>query len=67
MHWEAVEFEVPNFAGLTWRRTIDTAQPSPMDILPLEDAPIFTNDSYLVTARSIVALTTRVPAPGGGA
>jgi len=67
MHWEAVEFEIPQFQGLTWRRTIDTAQPSPMDILPLEQAPIFANGSYLVTARSIVAVTTRVPMPGGGA
>jgi glycogen operon protein len=67
MHWEAVEFEVPQFAGLTWRRTIDTAQPTPLDILPLEEAPIFSNNKYLVTGRSIVALTTRVPSSGGGA
>jgi len=66
MHWEAVEFEIPHFEGLTWRRTIDTAQPTPLDILPLAQAPMYTTNKYLVTARSIVALTTRVPIPEGG-
>ena len=67
MHWEAVEFEIPQFEGLNWRRTIDTAQPTPLDILPLAEAPVFVDNKYLVTARSIVALTTRVPSTGGGA
>jgi glycogen operon protein len=61
MYWEPVEFRLPRFEGLNWRRTIDTAQPSPNDILPLAEAPVFSGDSYLVTGRSIVAFTTRIP------
>ena len=67
MHWDAVEFQVPRYDGLTWRRTLDTAQNSPQDILPIEEAPIFEGNSYLVTGRSIVALTTSTPQSGGGA
>ena len=67
MHWEAVDFQIPRYEGLTWRRTIDTAQSSPFDILPLSEAPVFDGGSYLVTGRSIVVLTTRLPEPGGSA
>lgn len=67
MHWDAVEFQIPRYEGLTWRRTIDTALPSPQDIMSIEEAPVMNQDTYLVTARSVVAMTTRIPYTGGSA
>ncbi len=51
--WEAMHFQLPEIYG-GWLRVIDTFAPSPRDILPLGDAPVFSEDSYLVHARSIV-------------
>jgi len=61
MYWEPVEFKIPSYDGLTWRRTIDTALSSPNDIVAPEQAPIIDSGNYLVTGRSIVAVTTRIP------
>ena len=33
MHWDALDFDVPVVKGYGWYRIIDTAQPSPNDIV----------------------------------
>jgi glycogen operon protein len=57
--WEPLDFELPppgdGRAG-AWRRWIDTAQPSPDDIVPWEEAPALAGLTYRVEARSVVAL-----------
>ncbi|MBE9098321.1 glycogen debranching protein GlgX [Vacuolonema iberomarrocanum] len=59
MHWDSVEFQLPNIAGCRWYRSLDTALPSPHDItLVGQEEPIDVS-SYLLTARSIVILDSR--------
>ena len=58
-YWEPLQFELPPSPGAdrdVWRRCIDTALPSPDDILPWEDAPVVKETSYVVQPRSIVLL-----------
>jgi glycogen operon protein len=66
-YWEALRFELPP-AGDTgsdaWRRCLDTALPTPEDIIPWEKAPCVAGPSYLVQPRSIAVLM--VPAAGRG-
>jgi glycogen operon protein len=57
--WEPLDFELPRFAdgsARAWRRWIDTAQPSPDDIVPWEKAPKVPGLNYRAEARSVVAL-----------
>jgi isoamylase len=58
-HWEALDFELPP-AGKNgrakWHRWIDTAQATPNDIMPWEEAPTLPGRSYRVEARSVVVL-----------
>ncbi|MEO1145897.1 MAG: glycogen debranching protein GlgX [Cyanobacteria bacterium J06638_22] len=59
MHWDSVEFQLPDIAGCRWYRSLDTALPSPHDItLVGQEEPIDVS-SYLLTARSIVILDSR--------
>ncbi len=55
-HHEALDFELPCSAGGVWRRWIDTAQASPLDIMPWNEAPVFQGSRYRVGAHSVVAL-----------
>jgi glycogen operon protein len=55
-HHEALDFELPCSAGGVWRRWIDTAQASPLDIMPWIEAPVFEGTHYRVGAHSVVAL-----------
>jgi glycogen operon protein len=57
-YWEPLAFEVPAAATSrhSWQRCIDTALPSPDDILPIEDAPVFTGTRYVAQPRSVVLL-----------
>ncbi len=57
MHSEPVEFQIPKYNGLVWRRSVDTALPSPMDIDIIESQQLATT-LYLVTAHSIVVLVS---------
>jgi glycogen operon protein len=58
-YWEHLQFELP-FAWddqrLTWLRWIDTALPSPQDIIPWEKAPAVTEPHYRACARSVAIL-----------
>lgn len=60
MYWEELAFALPAPpAGCTWVRVIDTAEPSPQDIVDMNDpaagSPI-TGKSYTAQARSVVVL-----------
>jgi glycogen operon protein len=57
--WEPLDFELPrprDGGASAWRRWIDTAQLSPDDIVPWEEAPTVPGLTYRVEARSVVAL-----------
>jgi len=58
-YWEPLEFELPALAGgkpCLWRRWIDTALPTPDDIVPWEEAPRVPGLAYRAEGRSVVAL-----------
>jgi glycogen operon protein len=55
-HWEDHEFTVPAGSASSWRRVVDTALPSPQDIVEPGKEPHLQNETYEVRARSIVVL-----------
>ena len=61
-YWEPLVFELPPTAnGQSWRRCIDTALPSPDDILPWNEAPPVPATSYVVAPRSVVVCAQGLP------
>ena len=52
-------FDVPALDGRSWHRVIDTALPSPADIVDLDCAAAFSERTYSVDARSLVLLASR--------
>jgi glycogen operon protein len=59
MHWEALEFEIPQIDGLKWYRSIDTSLASPNDISLFEDQIPINDPTYTLTSRSVVVLISR--------
>jgi glycogen operon protein len=59
MYWDALEFEIPQVEGLRWYRSIDTALPSPNDIATLENQIPINDNTYTLSARSVVVLASR--------
>jgi isoamylase len=55
-YWEGLEFELPAPVGGPWRRWIDTARPSPEDIVEWPSAPPVAGATYRAAPRSVVAL-----------
>jgi len=56
---EPLEFELPTVKGQSWHRLVDTALPSPRDILPTaEAAPVETN-RYPMQPQSVVILVAK--------
>jgi isoamylase len=58
-YWEPLDFELPpagEKSGNPWRRWIDTAQESPNDIVPWEEASSVPGMTYRAEARSVVVL-----------
>ena len=56
-YWEPLDFELPRLAvGRSWRRWIDTALESPLDISPWHTAPPVAGDSYRVESRSVAMM-----------
>jgi glycogen operon protein len=58
-YWEPLAFELPpteDGRARSWRRWIDTALPSPNDIVPWQEAMEVPASSYRAEARSVVAL-----------
>ena len=57
--WEPLDFELPPLPGWAdsgWRRIIDTAQPSPHDLVAFEQAPPVAGATHRVQSRSVVVL-----------
>ena len=58
-YWEPLHFElppVPDGSDNPWRRWIDTALDSPLDIVPWQTAPSIPGFTYRAEARSVVVL-----------
>jgi glycogen operon protein len=56
-HWENQRFMVPEDRPLRWRRVVDTARPSPEDIVEPGSESKLESADYLVRARSVVVLS----------
>ncbi len=57
--WKPLEFQLPPpLVGNCWRRLMDTALPSPFDIVTPMHAPAVTSSSYGAQPRSIVLLSS---------
>ena len=59
-YWEPLKFRIPaSPSGRRWRRTVDTALPSPDDALDPDEGPVVpVMHSYRVEARSLVILVS---------
>ena len=59
--WQPLRFTLPptGLADGRWHRWIDTARPSPNDIVAWEQAPPLPDHAYAVQARSVVALVVK--------
>jgi glycogen operon protein len=56
MYWEALDFELPIVRGRRWHRLVDTARPSPEDIVEdVRQAPL-EGDRVRVEGRSVLIL-----------
>jgi isoamylase len=58
-YWEPLTFElppVPDDGRHPWRRYLDTARPSPDDVLSWEEAAPVSEARYVVTPRAVVVL-----------
>ena len=65
-YWEPLTFELPALPEASqgaWRRCIDTALPSPDDIVLWATAPSLSQTTYTVSPRSMVLLARALPAP----
>jgi len=54
-----VEMPLPSLSGRTWRRAIDTGQPSPGDIFEPSDQPLIKESFYRVSSHSVVVFESR--------
>jgi glycogen operon protein len=62
-YWEPLEFKLPTAGERNygpWRRWIDTALKSPLDIVEWRAAPAISDQIYRVEARSVVVLLRHV-------
>ena len=59
MYWERLDFEVPEIAGRSWSKAVDTAAPSPKDIFEEGAEPPFAGRICPVEPHSIVVLVAR--------
>jgi glycogen operon protein len=59
MYWDTLDFEVPIVPDRRWRRLVDTARPSPEDIVKdVRQSPIEA-DRVRVEGRSVLILLSR--------
>jgi glycogen operon protein len=59
MYWEALDFEVPVVPGRRWYRLLDTARPSPEDIVETAHQVPIEGHQVRVESRSVVVLLSR--------
>jgi glycogen operon protein len=59
MYWDALDFEVPVIPGRRWYRLVDTARPSPDDIVETARQVPIEGGHVRVEGRSVVVLLSR--------
>ncbi|URD52581.1 glycogen debranching protein GlgX [Chroococcidiopsis sp. CCNUC1] len=59
MYWDALEFETPLIQGRNWYKVIDTAEPSPMDIMESGKEILVSGNVCPVKERSVVVLISK--------
>ena len=59
MYWDALDFEVPTVLGRRWYRIVDTARPSPEDIVETADQVPIEGHRVRVEGRSVLVLLSR--------
>ena len=62
-YWEPLSFQLPQLPDKTveeWRRLLDTALPSPMDICGETEAVLLEESTYLAQPRSVVFLFANI-------
>ncbi|PMB49955.1 glycogen debranching enzyme [Fischerella thermalis CCMEE 5205] len=59
MYWEALDFEIPSITGREWYKIVDTAEPSPMDIMEQGKETIVSGNVCTVQGRSVVILISK--------
>jgi glycogen operon protein len=59
MYWDALEFELPIVPGRRWFRVVDTARPSPEDIVEPTRQVAIEGDKIRIDGRSVVVLLSR--------
>lgn len=59
MYQATLEFEIPPLRSRQWYRVVDTAQTSPLDISEPGKEILITDNTYLVSRRSIVILISK--------
>ncbi len=59
MYWEDLHFELPELQDREWYKVIDTAEPSPMDIVESGEETMVSDNLCLVKGRSIVVLISQ--------
>jgi len=66
-YWEPLDFELPAlpaWATSGWRRVLDTAAPSPQDLVDFAQATAVSGNVHRVASRSVVALfAAAMPSP----
>ncbi|MBD2562153.1 MULTISPECIES: glycogen debranching protein GlgX [Nostoc] len=59
MYWDTLKFEIPSLSDRKWYKVIDTAQPSPMDIMEPGQEILIPENFSLVQGRSSVVLISK--------
>ncbi|KYC40880.1 glycogen debranching enzyme [Scytonema hofmannii PCC 7110] len=59
MYWEDIEFEIPSLQDRRWYKVVDTAEPSPMDVVERGKETMVSGDVCVVKNRSIVVLISQ--------
>lgn len=59
MYWEDLDFEIPSIEGREWYKVVDTAEPSPMDIVESGQEAMVSGNVCLVKGRSVVVLISK--------
>ncbi|MBC7005755.1 glycogen debranching protein GlgX [Photobacterium sp. BZF1] len=57
--WDPLEFTLPDRNCSDWHLVINTAKPSPHDIYPIDEAPLYTRNTILATGRSMIVMVAK--------
>ena len=58
-YWKPLKFELPPVdPDAPWKKVLNSAEPSPEDIIPYENAPEITDTEFTVESRSVITLVT---------